>query len=73
MYTFVDFTSQIVGQRGVPCPTNKEVSYTNLMCWLDRDLKNKLLYYYYKKIIRVEISKFIMTIKWFLLFFLLYL
>jgi hypothetical protein len=43
MYTFVDFTSQIVGWRGVPCPTNKRVSYTNLMCWLDRDLKNKLL------------------------------
>ena len=29
--------------EGVPCPTNKEVSYTNLMCWLDRDLKNRLL------------------------------
>jgi hypothetical protein len=43
MYTFVDFTSQIAGRRGVPCPTNKEVSYTNLVCWLGRDLKNKLL------------------------------
>jgi hypothetical protein len=43
MYTFVDFTSQIVGQRGVPCPTNKGVSYTNLVCWLGRDLKNRLL------------------------------
>jgi hypothetical protein len=42
MYTFVDFTSQIVGRRGVPCPTNKGVSYTNLV-WLDRDLKNRLL------------------------------
>jgi hypothetical protein len=41
--TFVDFTSQIAGPRGVPCPTNKGVSYTNLMCWLDRDLKNRLL------------------------------
>jgi hypothetical protein len=43
MYTFVDFTSQIVGRRGVPCPTNKGVSYTNLVCWLGRDLKNRLL------------------------------
>jgi hypothetical protein len=43
MYIFVDFTSQIVGQRGVPCPTNKGVSYTNLVCWLGRDLKNRLL------------------------------
>jgi hypothetical protein len=43
MYTFVDFISQIVGQRGVPCPTNKGVSYTNLVCWLGHDLKNRLL------------------------------
>jgi hypothetical protein len=43
MYTFVDFTSQIAGRRGVPCPTNKGVSYTNLVCWLGRDLKNRLL------------------------------
>jgi hypothetical protein len=43
MYTFVDFTSQIVGWRGVPCPTNKGVSYTNLVCWLVCDLKNRLL------------------------------
>jgi hypothetical protein len=42
MYAFVNFTSQIAGQRGVPCPTNKRVSYTNLM-WLGRDLKNRLL------------------------------
>ena len=43
MYTFVDFTSQIVGRRGgVPCPTNKGVSYTNLVCWLGCDLKNRL-------------------------------
>jgi len=42
MYTFVDFTSQVIGQRGVPCPTNKGVSYTNLV-WLGRDLKNRLL------------------------------
>jgi hypothetical protein len=47
MYTFVDFTSQIVGRRGVPCPTNKGVSYTNLVCWLGRDLKNRLLLLYY--------------------------
>jgi hypothetical protein len=39
----VDFTSQIVGWRGVSCPTNKGVSYTNLMCWLGCDLKNRLL------------------------------
>lgn len=32
MYTFVDFTSQITERRGVPCPTNKGVSYTNLVC-----------------------------------------
>ena len=31
-YTFVDFTSQIVGRRGVPCPTNKGISYINLVC-----------------------------------------
>jgi hypothetical protein len=43
MYTFVDFTSQIAGRRGVPCPTNKGVSYTNLVCWLGRDLKNKII------------------------------
>jgi hypothetical protein len=43
MYTFVDFTSQIAGWRGVPCPTNKGVSYTNLVHWLGRDLKNRLL------------------------------
>jgi hypothetical protein len=43
MYTFVDFTSQIVGRKGVPCPTNKGVSYTNLVCWLGCDLKNRLL------------------------------
>jgi hypothetical protein len=42
MYTSVDFTSQIAGRRGVPCPTNKGVSYTNLV-WLGRDLKNRLL------------------------------
>jgi hypothetical protein len=42
MYTSVDFTSQIVGRRRVPCPTNKGVSYTNLV-WLGRDLKNRLL------------------------------
>jgi hypothetical protein len=42
MYTSIDFTSQIVGRRGVPCPTNKGVSYTNLV-WLGRDLKNRLL------------------------------
>jgi hypothetical protein len=42
MYTSVDFTSQIVRRRGVPCPTNKGVSYTNLV-WLGRDLKNRLL------------------------------
>jgi hypothetical protein len=42
MYTSVDFTSQIVERRGVPCPTNKGVSYTNLV-WLGRDLKNRLL------------------------------
>jgi hypothetical protein len=46
MYTFVDFTSQIAGRRGVPCPTNKGVSYTNLVCWLGRNLKNRLLLLY---------------------------
>jgi hypothetical protein len=42
MYTSVDFTSQIGGRRGVPCPTNKGVSYTNLV-WLDSDFRNRLL------------------------------
>jgi len=35
--------SQIVWRSGVPCPTNKKVSYTNLMRWLGRYLKNRLL------------------------------
>jgi hypothetical protein len=38
MYTSIDFTIQIVGWRGVPSPTNKGFSYTNLV-WLGRDLK----------------------------------
>jgi hypothetical protein len=41
MYTFVDFTSQIAKRKGVPCPTNKGISYTNLVCWLGRE--NRLL------------------------------
>jgi hypothetical protein len=49
MYTSVDFTSQIVGRSGVPCPTNKGVSYTNLVC-LGRDLKNGLLLLLYNQI-----------------------
>jgi hypothetical protein len=48
MYTLVHFTSQIAGRRGVPYPTNKGVSYTNLMCWFDRDLKNRLLLLLYE-------------------------
>jgi hypothetical protein len=32
--------------EGVPCPTNKGVSYTNLVWWLGRDLKNRLLLLY---------------------------
>jgi hypothetical protein len=43
MYIFVDFTIQMVRRRGVPCPTNKGVSYTNLVFWLGHDLKNRLL------------------------------
>jgi hypothetical protein len=42
MHTSVDFISQIAGQKGVPCPTNKGVSYTKLT-WLGRDLRNSLL------------------------------
>jgi hypothetical protein len=49
MYTFVDFTSQIVGRRGVPCPTNKGVSYTNLVCCLAVTLKIDYYYYYYSR------------------------
>jgi hypothetical protein len=45
MYTFVDFSSQIIVQKGVPCPTNKGVSYTNLVFGLVVTLK--LDYYYY--------------------------
>jgi hypothetical protein len=41
MYTFVDFISQIAKQKGVPSPRNKEISYTNLVCWLGRE--NRLL------------------------------
>jgi hypothetical protein len=39
MYTSVDFTSEIVGRRGVPCPTNKGVSYANLVSGLFVTLK----------------------------------
>jgi hypothetical protein len=39
MYTSVDFTSQIARQRGVSCPTNKEVPYTNLVFGLVVTLK----------------------------------
>jgi hypothetical protein len=42
IYLRRDFTSQIVGPSEILYPTNKEVSYTNLM-WLDPDLKNRLL------------------------------
>jgi hypothetical protein len=42
----VDFIQSNCWAEGVPCPTNKGVSYTNLV-WLSRDLKNRLLYYYY--------------------------
>jgi len=31
MYAFVDLAVKIVAQRWVPCPTNKGVSYTNLV------------------------------------------
>jgi hypothetical protein len=41
MYTFVDFTTQITKRKGVPCPTNKGISYTNLVCWLGHE--NSLL------------------------------
>jgi hypothetical protein len=44
MYTSVDFTSQIIGQRGSLCPTNKEASYTNLVSSLVVTLK--IDYYY---------------------------
>ena len=30
MYTFIDFSSYIVAQRRVPCPTNKEGSHAPL-------------------------------------------
>jgi hypothetical protein len=43
MYTFVDFTSQITGWRGVPCLINKGVSYTNLVCWLGHDPKKYII------------------------------
>jgi hypothetical protein len=47
MYTFVDFTSQIVGRRGVPCPTNKG-SHTPIWCaGLTVTLKIDYYYYYY--------------------------
>jgi hypothetical protein len=47
MYTSVDFTSQIARQRGVPCPTNKRISYTNLVSGLTVTLKINYYYYYY--------------------------
>jgi hypothetical protein len=63
MYTFVDFTSQIVGQRGVPCTTNKGVSYTNLVCCgLAVTLK---IDYYYKEVTvqwTVQESQMLMSI-----------
>jgi hypothetical protein len=50
MYTSIDFTSQIVWAEKIPCPTNKRVSYTNLMYNLMMTLKIDY-YYYYKYII----------------------
>jgi hypothetical protein len=45
MYTSVDFSSQITAE-GVPCPTNKGVSYTNLVSGLAVTLKLDYYYYY---------------------------
>jgi hypothetical protein len=39
MYTSVDFSRQIIARRGVSCPTNKGVSYTNLVSGLVVTLK----------------------------------
>ena len=47
MYTSVDFNSKIAAQRGVPCPTNKGVSYTNLVSLLAVTLKIDYYYYYH--------------------------
>ena len=47
MYTSIDFSSYIVAHRGVPCPTNKGVSYTNLVSRLVVTLKIDYYYYYY--------------------------
>jgi hypothetical protein len=49
MYTYVDFINQNCWAEGLPCPTNKRVSYTNLM-WLSPDLKNILLLLLFKTI-----------------------
>jgi hypothetical protein len=62
MYTSVDFTSQIVGRRGVPCPTNKGVSYTNVSIWCGlslykaSDLKNRhiIIIMYWWMVTQVE-------------------
>lgn len=47
MYTSVGINSQIAAWRGVPCPTNKGVSYTNLVSGLVVTLKIDYYYYYY--------------------------
>jgi len=47
MYTSIDISSQISALRGVPCPTNKGVSYTNLVVGLAVTLKINYYYYYY--------------------------
>jgi hypothetical protein len=46
MYIYVYFNSQITALRS-PCPTNKGISYTNLVSDLVMTLK--IDYYYYKK------------------------
>ena len=43
MYTYVDFTSQIVEHKRVPCPTNKGVTVTL-----------KIDYYYIKNYIKLN-------------------
>jgi hypothetical protein len=48
MYTSVEFSSQIAARRGVACPTNKGVSYKNLVSGLVVTLKIDY-YYYYKR------------------------
>jgi hypothetical protein len=54
MYTFVEFSSQIL-RRGDPFPTNKGVSYTNFMNLCILKLQILIIFLHFKNIIYIII------------------